>query len=137
MRRALAVMVLGAAVLTGCSQPGGDETVDRVGRLEFSPDYLGVKTRLLEGELVSFLVEMRNPRDGLDVDEYARCAAAQYTLIRGYDFARHIRTNQAKTGGIWRADAVYTISKTYPLGVATINAADVVENCKANGIPTV
>ena len=136
MRAILVGIIVGAATLMGCTQPT-EETVERVGRTEFSPVYIGVETRLLEGELVNFLVQMRNARDGLDVDEYARCAAAQYTLIRGYEFARHIRTTQAKNGGIWSADAVYTISKTYPLGVATINAADVVENCKTNGIPTV
>ncbi|MEC3860044.1 hypothetical protein VK792_01990 [Mesobacterium sp. TK19101] len=103
----------------------------------FEPQYLGVATRLLEDDLVSFLVEMRGARTGQDVDDYAECAAAQYALIRGYGFARHLRTNVYEEAGLWRADAVYTISPALPRGLKTIDAEVVVANCAANGIPMV
>jgi hypothetical protein len=103
----------------------------------FRPVYLGVETRLLEDDLVNFLVAMEGARDGQDVDEYVRCAAAQYALIRGFFFARHVRTSLAEEGGIWRADAVYTVSPDLPRGVRTIDAEVVVEDCRARGIPTV
>ena len=56
----------------------------------------GVQTRLLDGDLVSFQVKMKWRAHNSDVDAYAECAAAQYALIRGYGFARHLRTNWPK-----------------------------------------
>jgi len=103
----------------------------------FRPDYQGIETRLLDGDLVSFIVQMRGARDNADVAAYAECAAAQYALIRGYGFARHLRTKVAKEAGLWRADAVYTISSALPQGLKTIDAEVTVENCTETGIPTV
>lgn len=102
-----------------------------------APDYRGIETRLLGPDLVSFRVEMGGGRGPDDVDAYARCAAAQYAVIRGYGFARHIRTKQSQTGGVWRADAVYTISPTLPRGLRTIDAEVTVADCRDQGIPTV
>lgn len=101
------------------------------------PQYDGVETRLLDGDLVSFAVQMRNPSDREDIEDYADCAAAQYTLIRGYGFARHVRTLVAEEGGTWRADAVYTISPALPSGERTIDAEVTVADCQLRGIPTV
>jgi hypothetical protein len=103
----------------------------------FAPEYQRVETRLLEGPLVNFHVEMTGARDARDVEAYARCAAAQYALIRGYGFARHVRTSVAETGGLWSADAVYTISAALPRGVRTIDAEVTVAACRETGIPTV
>jgi hypothetical protein len=80
---------------------------------------------------------MKGARNRDDVSDYARCAAAQYALIRGYGFARHLRTNIAETGGTWRADAIYTISASLPLGLRTIDAEVTVRDCGDQGIPTV
>ena len=71
------------------------------------------------------------------VERYAECAAARYALIRGYGFARHVRTNVSEEAGIWRADAVYTISPALPRGIGLIDAEVVAENCVREGIPTV
>ena len=103
----------------------------------FAPQYLGVETRLLDGDLVSFLVSMRGARDTGDLKNYAECAAAQYALIRGYGFARHLRTNVSEEGGLWRGDAVYTISAALPRGLKTIDAEVVAAACAENGIPMV
>jgi len=107
------------------------------GRGEFSPSYQGIQTILLDGDLVNFRVSMKGARDREDVAAYARCAAAQYALIRGYGFARHVRTNVAQEGGIWRGDAVYTISPALPEGLRTIDAEVTVRDCGEQGIPTV
>jgi hypothetical protein len=104
---------------------------------DFIPEYKGVHTALLEGDLVQFRVSMTNALSGQDVADYAECAAAQYTLIRGYGFARHVRTNVAQEGGLWRGDAVYTISPSLPRGIKTIDAEVVAANCVEKGIPTV
>ena len=99
--------------------------------------YKGIETILLDGDLVNFRVEMTGARSVSDVDAYAACAAAQYALIRGFGFARHVRTNVANTGGVWRGDAVYTISAALPRGLKTIDAEVTVRDCGAQGIPTV
>jgi hypothetical protein len=103
----------------------------------FRPDYLGVETRLLDAGLVNLLVHMEGARDGEDLNDYARCAAAQYALIRGFGFARHVRTSVAERGGVWSADAVYTVSPDLPRGVRTIDAEVVVDDCRNRGIPTI
>lgn len=117
-------------LLAACAQTG--EQVSR-----FAPNYGNVETSLLDGDLVRFAVTMTGARSAHDVENYAECAAAQYTLIRGYGFARHLRTNVDKTAGVWAADAVYTISPSLPRGLRTIDAEVVVANCAENGIPTV
>jgi hypothetical protein len=104
---------------------------------DFIPEYKGVETTLLDGDLVQFNVAMTKALSTEDVSDYARCAAAQYTLIRGYGFARHLRTNVTQEAGIWRADAVYTISPSLPRGLKTIDAEVTAQNCAEKGIPAV
>ena len=99
--------------------------------------YQGIETRLLADDLVAFHVKMRAVQSADDVVDYAECAAAQYALIRGYGFARHLRTKTAEVSGLWQADAVYTISAALPAGLRTIDAEVTVSNCVENGIPTV
>lgn len=123
------------AALAACVDPVGQGV--EVTKAAFKPSYLGTQTILMDGDLVDFRVAMTGARDRSDVFNYARCAAAQYALIRGYGFARHLRTNIAETGGTWRADAVYTISASLPLGLRNIDAEVTVRDCGAQGIPTV
>ena len=127
----LARLLPASAVLAGCA--GDAEVAQR----SFSPVYQGIETILLDGDLVTFRVAMQGARDPSDVDAYARCAAAQYSLIRGFGFARHVRTNVAETGGTWRGDAVYTVSAALPRGLKTIDAEVTVRDCGEQGIPTV
>lgn len=124
--------VVAFAALQACAGQGPDVT-----KSDFKPTYLGIETILMDGDLVDFRVAMTGARNRDDVSNYARCAAAQYALIRGYGFARHLRTNIAENGGTWRADAVYTISAALPLGLRTIDAEVTVRDCGAQGIPTV
>ena len=132
--------LIGLAALAACDPTMG-ETPERsdpaCGGPPRNAEYIGVQTRLLDDDLVNFLVEMRGASVPADVSAYARCAAAQYTLIRGYGFARHIRTNVDEEGGLWRGDAVYTLSPGLPRGARNIDAEVVVETCAQDGIPTV
>jgi hypothetical protein len=130
MRRVLPLLacLAGAAA---CSA-GAD-----VGRADYAPDYRGIATELLADDLVRFRVAMAGARGRGDVEDYARCAAAQYALIRGYGFARHVRTAAGERGGVWVADAVYTVSPSLPRGIRTLDAEVVVRDCGAQGIPTV
>jgi len=116
-------------LLAGCA---GAATDDPDG-----PTYLGVQTSLLDGDLVNFNVALTGAATPEAVEKYAQCAAAQYALIRGYSFARLVRTNVTEEGGTWRADAVYTISPDLPPGLATIDAVVTVADCGTSGIPTV
>jgi hypothetical protein len=100
-------------------------------------DYRGIETILLDGDLVSFRVAMTGARTEADVEAYGRCAAAQYALIRGAGFARHVRTQVARAGEVWRGDAVYLISTALPEGLRTIDAEVTVRDCGDLGIPTV
>ncbi|MGV8986700.1 MAG: hypothetical protein ACOH2H_10480 [Cypionkella sp.] len=118
--------------LQACAGQGGAVT-----KSTFKPEYIGIETILMDGDLVDFRVAMKGARNRDDLSNYARCAAAQYALIRGYGFARHLRTNIAESGGTWRADAIYTISASLPLGLRTIDAEVTVRDCGAQGIPTV
>lgn len=127
----LAVGLVAFSALSGCA--GDKEAAPAV----FNPTYQGIETILLDGDLVNFRVAMTGARDDMDVDAYAACAAAQYALIRGFGFARHVRTNVDKQGGTWRGDAVYTISASLPRGLKTIDAEVTVRDCGAQGIPTV
>lgn len=127
-------LALGGLCACAAADPRGPAPDDAA---PFDPVYSGIETRLLEDDLVGFAVRMRGARGNDDVADYARCAAAQYALIRGYGFARHVRTNVAEEGGLWTADAVYTISPSLPRGLSTIDAEVTVANCAETGIPTV
>jgi hypothetical protein len=126
-----ALMIAATAAVGACA--GGAEVAQGPG----NPGYLGIQTVLLDGEMVNFRVAMTGARDEADVETYGRCAAAQYALIRGFGFARHVRTQVAKTGTTWRGDAVYLISAALPAGIRTIDAEVTVRDCGELGIPTV
>ena len=127
MKRALLIVPL---VLSACVEPV--PTAE-----DFIPEYKGVETVLLDGDLVQFNVEMTKALSAKDVADYAECAAARYTLIRGYGFARHVRTNVTQEAGIFKGDAVYTISASLPRGLKTIDAEVTTAQCVERGIPTV
>ncbi|MEZ5798461.1 MAG: hypothetical protein R3D63_13895 [Paracoccaceae bacterium] len=130
-RSAFASLLAASAALGACT--GGPE----VSQGPRDPSYLGIETILLDGEMVSFRVAMKGARNEADVETYGRCAAAQYALIRGFGFARHVRTQVAKAGETWRGDAVYLISAALPEGIRTIDAEVTVRDCGELGIPTV
>ena len=127
----LRAALLPAMALAGCEVSATAQDIP------FEPEYRGIETRLLEGDLVNFHVKMTGARDVQDLADYAECAAAQYALIRGYGFARHVRTTSEVEAGLWRGDAVYTISPALPDGLKTIDAEVAVANCRERRIPTV
>ncbi len=131
MQRVPGSALLALTLMAGCTGASG------ASQSGVDPTYLGVETRLLDGDLVNFIVRMQGVRGPEPVETYALCAAAQYTLIRGFGFARHLRTNVDEQGGIWTADAVYTISAALPRGLRTIDAEVTVGDCAERQIPTV
>ena len=127
----LAILAAASAAVGACA-PGPEVTTGPA-----KAEYLGIQTVLLDGDMVSFRVAMKGARNEADVEAYGRCAAAQYALIRGAGFARHVRTNVARTGDTWRGDAAYLISAALPEGLQTIDAEVTVQDCGSLGIPTV
>ena len=99
--------------------------------------YGGIEARLLDEDLVNLHLSMQGAADDAALTAYAGCAAAQVALDKGYGFARHVRTTVDKKGGVWRADAVYTLSPVLPRGLRTIDAEVTVADCADQGIPTV
>jgi len=132
--RAVHIAPVAALALAACAEPEPSVSRDA---LPFEPVYLGIETGLLDGDLVQFDVKMRGARDTEDVADYGECAAAQYALIRGYGFARHVRTNVQQQGSVWTGNAVYVISDALPQGLRTIDAEVTVAACEDNGIPTI
>lgn len=104
---------------------------------DFIPEYFGIETTVLDTDLVQFRVSMTKAQSAKDVQNYAECAAAGYALDRGFGFARHLRTNVDEEGGVWTADAVYTISPTLPDGLVKLDAEVVAAACEESGIPMV
>lgn len=125
-------VILPTLALAACSM-----NEPQVSQAPSAPSYDGIETRLLDGDLVNFRVAVSGVATASDASDYAECAAAQYTLIRGYGFARHLRTTVEEDGDLLRADAVYTISPDLPQGLRTIDAEVTVANCGLSGIPTV
>ncbi|MEJ1992776.1 MAG: hypothetical protein P8X50_14070 [Maritimibacter sp.] len=134
MQSARHITPLAALALAACAPQG--ETVSRAAQ-PFMPEYLGIETALLDGDLVDFTLRMTGARDEQDVADYGDCAAARYALIRGYGFARHVRTNIENSGNVWTGDAVYVISDALPEGLRTIDAEVTTAACNENGIPTI
>ena len=97
--------------------------------------YHGVQTRLLDNDLVQFHVTLSGTKFSEQVARYAECAAAQYTVIRGFGFARHVRTRIGQQADRLSADAVYTISRFLPQGTKTIDAEVVADACARDNIP--
>ncbi len=125
------------AMLAACAEAAREDLPAQTPSERPALSYGGIETRLLDGDLVQFKVAMAGAALPEDVSRYAECAAAQYSLIRGYGFARHLRTNVEIKGGQWRGDAVYTISAALPRGLKTIDAEIVVQNCIEDKIPMV
>jgi hypothetical protein len=117
------------AGLSACAESGATNAVEPVSTIA---EPLG-----LGDDLYGFLVTLKGENDPTVVEAYVTCAVAGYTLEKNYGFARRVRTKVTKEGGVWIADAVYTISPTLPRGFKTIDAEVTVADCAERGIPTV
>ncbi|MFP1643387.1 hypothetical protein [Pontitalea aquivivens] len=101
------------------------------------PRYQGVRAEVLDDGLVRIHVALSGAGTPQAVTDYADCAVAGHAIGNGYGFARHLRTILDESGGVWRADAVYTLSPVLPRGLRTIDTEVTVADCAEQGIPTV
>ena len=97
-----------------------------------APVSKGILTSFLQTEFVQFKVRPANSTDLQSVRDYARCAATQYTLIRGFGFARHVRATVDRSADTRISGSVYTISVDMPGGFKTIDAQAVAADCSEN-----
>ena len=119
----------GAAAASGV-QAGAADEVRAEGR------FLGGSAAELDAGLMQLNVAMRGGREARALAErYARCVAIGYGLRHGFAFARHVRTKLDFRSGIWRADAVYTMSRNVPAGMNLIDIQIEQQDCTNRGIP--
>ena len=130
----MATLITTCAALSACTLTEPSEVEQGV----FMPEYGAISTKLLDGDLVSFDVEMVGARDEADVLAFNDCVAAQYALIRGAGFVRRVRNDvKRKLGGAWMGTGIYTLSESHPGGVVSIDAEVTAAECRENNIPTV
>ncbi|MCT8328543.1 hypothetical protein [Albidovulum sediminis] len=138
MARGLLPLALVAGLMAG---PGAcapaPAPAERGEAAAFAPAYGAIAASMLDTGLQGVRVTMEGARGPADADAYARCASVGYALGNGAKFLRHIRTNIDEEGGIWHADAVYTVSPDLPEGVQVIDAETAAAECADQGIPTV
>jgi hypothetical protein len=99
-------------------------------------EYMGAEFDEIDDELLGVRVSIRRTDLSEDVVAYGECVVAGHALKKDLGFARHLRTKTQVKGGVISANAVYTLSKTLPKGLVTIDAAEKVANCRELGIPT-
>lgn len=130
-----AILMAGAMpILAGCGDPDAAAPRPEAARAA----YKGITVSPLDAALFGFRVTMSGRgANAENVTAYARCGAAGYALSRGLSFVRQVRTKVDQKGGVWTADAVYTISPGLPGGIASIDAEVAAADCGEQGIPTV
>ena len=101
-----------------------------------TPTYRGVEVTLMGGDLVRVQASLSGAKGPAPLGDYVMCNAAGYAVKNKAGFVRNVRTLTDKEGGIWRADAVYSITSALPKGLQTIDAQVTVEDCLVRGIPT-
>lgn len=117
------------AGLAGCAGPTPEQGLARASYL--SADAVGWKD-----DLVRVRVTLKGADAEAAASDFARCVAAGYAVKNGAGFVRHVRTLADKEGGIWRGDAVYSVTAALPQGVQTIDAEVTVDECADRAIPT-
>ncbi len=131
MRHGSAIPVLALALSGGLSACTETEAAAR------EPVYRGADPVGLGGDLYGFLVTMEHAGDAAEVEDYVTCVVAGYAMEKEYGFARKVRVYVNEEGGVWSADAVYSITPALPRGAKTIDAEVTAADCASRGIPTV
>ena len=129
----MAALITTCAALAACTPT---EALD-VDQDVFTPEYGAINTKLLDGDLVSFDVEMTGAINEADVVAFNDCVAAQYALIRGAGFVRRVRNDVKVRCCVWMETGIYTLSESHPGGVVSIDAEVAAAECRANNISTV
>lgn len=125
-----AAVLIAALCLAGCTERAPLAS-------DYVPDYLGTEITQLAGDLVQVEARMTKARTASNVFDYADCAVASFMQEDAVPYARYVRSNFDREGGVWAADVVYITSADRPRGIRVIDAAAVVAHCRQKRIPTV
>ena len=131
---ALTARVLLTGSLAGLAACSGGQAGSE--KPQAKPVYLGANAEALKDDLVQVTLKMKGVSGPEQIDDYAACVASAYAVKNKAGFVRHVRTISDKEGGIWRGDAVYSVTAALPQGVQTIDAEVTVEDCADRAIPT-
>jgi hypothetical protein len=127
-----AVLTGSLAGLMACAQGPKPEPAESAPDL----DYREADVTLMGGDLVRVQVALKGATEQEQIDSYARCIVVGYAMKNNAGFARHVRTVTDKEGGVWHADAVYSVTAALPEGLVTIDAEMIADDCESQGIPT-
>jgi hypothetical protein len=130
------LMLTGSLAGLAACMGQGDPKEPALAPLPAASDYQGAEIEVLGDDLVAVRVALKGRHGETALGDYARCAAAGYAAKTGAGFLRHIRTKTDERGGIWHADAVYSVTSALPKGLVTIDAETTVADCADQGIPT-
>lgn len=122
--------------LAGLMACAGGQSGEKAEKTPVPPGYGATDIVEMGGDLVAAKVTMQNVTSPGQIDDYTRCTVAGFARSNGAGFVRHIRTNTKEEGGVWHADAVYSVTSALPEGVQTIDAEVTVDDCLSRGIPT-
>lgn len=128
MARTLPILTLTGCLLTALSACASTPAA----RVYGGADPVG-----MGDDLYGFAVTMQGAGGRAEVEAYVTCVVSGYTLRKNAGFARKVRLGISEEGGVWSADAVYSISPTLPRGIATIDAEVMAADCAERGVPTV
>jgi hypothetical protein len=131
---ALTARVLLTGSLAGLAACSGGQAGSE--KPQAKPVYLGANAEALKDDLVQVTLKMKGVSGPEQIDDYAACVASAYAVKNKAGFVRHVRTISDKEGGIWRADAVYSVTSVLPEGLQTIDAEVTLADCEDRGIPT-
>ncbi len=123
-----ALMLVFGGALSACAET---DTATR------APVYGSAEHHALGEDLHAFFVTMERASGPEQVEDYADCVVAGYALEKDYGFARKVRVYVKEEGGVWSADAVYSITPALPRGATKIDAGVAAADCAERGIPTV
>lgn len=102
-------------------------------------DFVGVSVVRVDGDRRGDLIKVdARLRRGVDADvafAYATCALAGWADKNKTDFARHIMSIQKRQNGQLQIDAIYTLSKSRPMGLRVMETNPTLRDCRDRGIP--
>ncbi|MDO5529554.1 MAG: hypothetical protein Q4F71_09140 [Paracoccus sp. (in: a-proteobacteria)] len=107
-------------------------------------DFIGAEIALLrlrdapqEGgdDLVRVTVNLRRGVDDSVALAYATCSLAAWADRGPARYARHIRSLSANRSGVMALEAVFTMSRTQPMGLRVMETRQTLQDCRARGIP--
>lgn len=134
------MLAIGSCVALGACVSGREDAgaVAPLAEPLAPPEYLGAEVITLDEGMVNIQARLRGGAGRKAVTDYADCAVSQFAREKGYGFARQVRTLVSEDEkDVWRADAVYLLSRALPEGRLILDSEAVLASCDTNAIAKV